>query len=800
MLRSPSLFLLLFAAVSGTAQAAHSPRSISIGHSWDLGASVADNNVVSPGASDQGAIVGMAIAKSNDHVYVWYADGTVSSGTSTHFAHYQERVPYVLPDGQNPWDIISIAIAANDRVYTWYADGTVSQGWSQDLGFYLSPQEFELPAGKDVSDIVGMGISATTEHVYTWYSDGTVSEGWSQELGAYDASYPYVVPANKKIGHIIDIEIASNDLVYAWYHDVEAGSGQSAIVDEVDAKAMDILRRYRLPGLTVSASKNGRVVLEKGYGFANFSNGTRMTEDSRCRIGSVSKIITALSAMHLDQERADFSVNQKLYGAGGVLSASNYTSARNTGTLRHRPIVDKAIASNDHVYTWYHNGTVSEGTSTNPAAYGAAVNYALAPTMGPEDVRAIAIAPNNWVWVWYEDGTFGAGSSTNLNTYLPRDANTAVSLPSGYSMSYILSVDIAPNNYVYVWFDDGMTSAGTTSDFDAHIAPRSFSSASGKSRYSIRAMGIAKSNSHVYTWFNDNTVTEGTSRDLDYHGGAVAYTVPNSAYDAAKNYPAWYGDMRVNHLMSHSSGFSRSGDDDAAATMFNTNVDSLSYSDVHEYILATRKLLFAPGTGESYSNHGAGTVGHIVSVVSGMSFNNYARNYIIDPLGLNIRTGAQTSADTHRHEYVDGIPLAYTDEPNNQLGLAAGGWRSSGGDLVRLMLGTDKDATHPDVLDPATLTLMETQPYPGASSFAHGWDRNNLGRLSHSGRLDGGTSFIAKYPADYIGGDSDPITVAVCTNISISDARGGSGSLSTMAGDIAVLLDNTAIPAGYDLY
>lgn len=795
-----SILGLLVSAIALDAEAAFSPRTVSIGHSWELGGVVDSNDVVAPGASDQGAIVGIGIAGSNDHVYVWYADGTVSSGTSTHFAHYQARVPFVLPEGKEPFDIISIAIAPNDRVYTYYADGTVSEGWSQDLGAYRDPAEFTLPPGLVPSDIVGTGIAAD-DHFYTWYADGTVSEGWSRELDAYTPPYQYVLPANKKIGHIIDIEIAaSSDLVYTWYQDVETGTVHSTFADSADAKAMDILRRYRLPGLSVSASKNGRVVMQKGYGYANFTDGTRMSETSRCRIGSVSKIITSLSAMHLDQTRTDFSVSQKLYGVGGVLAGSNYTNARNTGTSRYRPIVDKAIASNDRVYTWYHNGMVSSGNTTNPSAHTGLVGYTLAPNMGPEDVRAIAIAPNDWVWVWYEDGTFGAGSSTNLNANLPRNPDSKVSLPAGYSMDYVVSIDFAPNNQVYVWYDDGMTSAGTVSDFDANIAPRTYVSAANKSRYTVRAVAIAKSNSHVYAWFNDGTVTEGTSRDFDAYAGPSNYSVPAAAYDPNKNYPAWYSDMRVNHLMSHSAGFDGGGDTAAAAKMYGISEDALSYAQVHEYVLATRKPLFAPGTAESYSNHGAGTVGHIVAAVSGMTYNNYARTFIIDPLGLNIRSGAQTSADTYRHEYESGIPVAMIDDPTNELGLAAGGWKSSGGDLVRLMLGTDKNPNHPDVLSAESIDLMETRPYEGASTFAHGWDKNNRGKLAHSGRLGGGTSYVAKYPVSYLDAGSAAITVAVCTNIAISDARGGSSSLANLAEDLAKMVDAANIPASYDLY
>ena len=802
--------------ISAVAQAAYSDRTVSIGYSWNLGSISPGQTVNVPTPDDQGIIVGIGIAGSNDHVYIWHADGTVSSGTSRNFEYYHGKQDFVLPEGKDPWDIVAMAIAgSNDHVYTWYADGTVSEGWSQDLGLYTDPQPFELPPGKVVSDIVGIAIAGSNDHVYAWYADGTVSEGWSQDLDYYQAPYSYVLPGTRKIGHIIDVGITgSNDRVYTWFHDVELGPSHSAIADHVDARAMDILRRYRLPGLGVAVSKNGRVVLEKGYGFRNFTTGSRMQESSRCRIGSVSKVITALSAMHLDQHSPGFSVDLPVYGPQGALSAPIYLNAQEQGVARHQPIVAKAIASTDHVYTWYHDGTVSSGTSQDPDAYTGPTSYSLPPNMTPEDIRAIAIAPNDWVWVWYDDGTYSAGHSWDLDHFVERDPDEKVSLPpnyyispsaspdSNYSMSHVVGIAIAPNSRVYVWYDNGMQSAGTSTDFDADIAPRSYSTASGKTPYFIRGIGIAKSNSHVYTWYSDNTVTEGWSRDLDAYGGPVAYTVPGSATDSTKDWHDWYADMQVDHLLSHSSGFSHSGDVSAAAAMFSTFADALDYRHVHEYILRTRKMEFAPGTAESYSNHGMGLVGHIVAANSGLTFHDYARANIIDSLGLNIRAASdgQSAADTYRHSYVTGVPSAYTDDSTNDLGLGAGGWKSSAGDLVRLMLATDRNPNHPDVLSEQTLDLMESRPYPGISSRAHGWDRNSSGKLSHSGRLGGGTTYIAKYPEDYIGGDSDPITVAVCTNISIADARGGSSSLKKLAGDIAVATDRAIINLGYDLY
>lgn len=797
------LSTILTLCLPAAAQAAHSQRYVSAGTSSNLGQVYGSASVGYPAASDQGAIVGMGIA-STDRVYVWYADGRVSSGTSQNFQYHSGLADYVLPDGKNPWDIIAMAIAgSNNHVYTWYSDGTVSEGWSRDLGAYGSPQSFlPLPGGRQVSDLVGIGIAGSNDHVYAWYSDGTVSRGRSTDLAYHAAPYAYSVPNGRKIGHIIDLGIAgSNDRVYAWYHDVELGSAHGAIADSIDAAAMDVLRRWRLPGLGVSVSKNGRVVAEKGYGFGNFSTGTRMQDDMRCRIGSVGKIITTLSAFHLSQSPT-FDVKDHVYGTNGILSHIQYTEGYEQGIDRHQPIVAKAIAPSDHVYTWYHNGSVSEGTSVDPDAYRAPYAYSLAPNMAVEDIRAIGIQPNSRVFVWYDDGTYSVGTTSNLDRYVERDSKVKVSIPSDYNVMNIVGADFASDGKAYVWYDDGRRSVGTSTDLDAHGAPQSYTTSPGTSPYYISGIGIAKSNSRVYTFFSQGTFVRGWSRDLDSHGGGFGYDIPSVAFDLSKDWHTYYQDMRVDHLLSHSSGLSRSGDVVGAERMFSLPEDYLGYNLVNEYILRTRKLLFGPGEGESYSNHGMGLVGHIVHEVSGVPFKSYARNNIIDPLGLNIRAGSggQQSIDMYRHSYVNELPAAYIDDPTNDLGLAAGGWKSSAGDLVRLMLATDRKSNHPDLMSSARLDVMESKPYPVYSQRAHGWSRDSQGKLAHNGGLGGGTTYAAKYPAGYLDPTSREITVAICTNVSISDNRGGSDPLRRLANAVAAMVEEGVISGSYDLY
>ena len=85
-------------------------------------------------------------------------------------------------------------IASNDYSYVWFTDGTVSSGTTWDLDQYRTLYSYTLPPGKSPSDIVGMGIACSNDHVYAWYSDGTVTSGNSADLDAYQAPYSYSLP------------------------------------------------------------------------------------------------------------------------------------------------------------------------------------------------------------------------------------------------------------------------------------------------------------------------------------------------------------------------------------------------------------------------------------------------------------------------------------------------------------------------------------------------------------------------------------------------------------------------------
>ena len=93
---------------------------------------------------------------------------------------------------------------------------------------------------------------------------------------------------------------------------------------------------------------------------------------------------------------------------------------------------------------------------------------------------------------------------------------------------------------------------------------------------------------------------------------------------------AFYKDITIRQMLNHTSGIGDVEDyewdkpqhDDGALERFVRSV-------------ADDKMLFAPGTDFSYSNTAFETLGDVIAKVSGMSFEDYMRKNIFDPLEMN---------------------------------------------------------------------------------------------------------------------------------------------------------------------
>ncbi len=73
-------------------------------------------------------------------------------------------------------------------------------------------------------------------------------------------------------------------------------------VTAYDNAIIPLLQRYNIPGAAVAVTKNGKLVLARGYGYSDRDTKTLMQPDAIFRIASISKPITAVAILHLVEQ------------------------------------------------------------------------------------------------------------------------------------------------------------------------------------------------------------------------------------------------------------------------------------------------------------------------------------------------------------------------------------------------------------------------------------------------------------------------------------------------------------------
>ena len=73
-------------------------------------------------------------------------------------------------------------------------------------------------------------------------------------------------------------------------------------VQPFDAAFSALLKKWNVPGAAIAVAHNGRLVLARGYGYADFEDKQLMQPDSMSRIGSASKVLTAMAILRLKDQ------------------------------------------------------------------------------------------------------------------------------------------------------------------------------------------------------------------------------------------------------------------------------------------------------------------------------------------------------------------------------------------------------------------------------------------------------------------------------------------------------------------
>ena len=100
-----------------------------------------------------------------------------------------------------------------------------------------------------------------------------------------------------------------------------SGYAWSSLEPKVDAVVKELMQAKNLPGMTVAVTKNGQLVLTKGYGWANAQTKQLMEPFMSSRIGSVTKaVVTGPAGWQLMRAKGINPHQQKLYGPNGLFN------------------------------------------------------------------------------------------------------------------------------------------------------------------------------------------------------------------------------------------------------------------------------------------------------------------------------------------------------------------------------------------------------------------------------------------------------------------------------------------------
>lgn len=219
--------------------------------------------------------------------------------------------------------------------------------------------------------------------------------------------------------------------------------------------------------------------------------------------------------------------------------------------------------------------------------------------------------------------------------------------------------------------------------------------------------------------------------------------------------PAATDDIRIRHLLSHTSGLV-----DYEEVMDAKQEWQLHDADVLKLLEGQDRLYFPPGTDYRYSNSAYCLLALIVEKAGGMRFADFVKSRIFAPLGMDGSVEFEDGISTvqnraYGNSEVDG-KWVRTDQSNTSATLGDGGVYSSIDDLAKWDAALYDERLLKAASLHAAFTPKTKTPEPDVPYYGYGW-RINGDALWHSGETIGGRNVILRYP-------KEKLTVVILSN------------------------------------
>ena len=201
-------------------------------------------------------------------------------------------------------------------------------------------------------------------------------------------------------------------------------------------------------------------------------------------------------------------------------------------------------------------------------------------------------------------------------------------------------------------------------------------------------------------------------------------------------------DITVRQLLHHSAGWKTDFvgyDQDTYNSM--TADGPVSFNELFSWVMANKKLDYAPGAECHYSNYQFGAVKSVIESASGQTFETYVKQHVMVPMGivdseLEPEKGSYLAGEAHR--YGPKARQIAGGHGNEKLTGPLGSWEASSIDMVKFLTAIDGTRTKPFLSAKSFAAMIAPVPPPvpvrqNGSTFGLGWDTAQ--------RTDGGVHF-----------------------------------------------------------
>lgn len=215
--------------------------------------------------------------------------------------------------------------------------------------------------------------------------------------------------------------------------------------------------------------------------------------------------------------------------------------------------------------------------------------------------------------------------------------------------------------------------------------------------------------------------------------------------------------ITMKDLMSHTAGF----EDNFYATFA---AQPAAMEPLGQWLAAhIPERVFPPGQVPAYSNYGANLAGYIVERLSGVAWDTYVEQNILEPLGMARTTAHQPLPEALQPDMAMGYLYTGGKFTPQQFDLlsppAAGGMSATGNDMARFMIAHLENAQYGEaqILQAQTARLMHSalyKPDPRLNGICYGfWEmsQNGVPIYGHTGDLTTFRSLLALFPDQNMG-------------------------------------------------